>query len=374
MQGNTRIDFANTLRGFAAVAVIISHYYGVFWLNRAAVEALTLSPALPLETYAIPKYISWLHTFSLLNWGAYGVAIFFLISGFVIPFSLQKMSFTGFCLNRILRIVPTYVVGFGITLLALWIGTQYFGKDWPYSFREIAAHSFPGIRDILWTRNIDGIIWTLEIEMKFYLVCALFIVWFRSQSLKVFLIPVALFLMTLYMNHKLPDWQANHVRTYQVAMTLVNVAQYIIFMFVGVMFHYLYRGRIEPTKAYAAIGGLFVLFLLHWWMGPYTANLGVSWNYGFALLTFMFAYAFQGLFKSNRVFDFLADISYPLYVIHGVGGYIALRILLDKGFKAWLALIIVTVGSITLSWLLHKAVEKPSQKLGKMVGGWLAVK
>ena len=90
MQGNSRIDFANTLRGFAALAVVISHYYGVFWSSRAAVEAITNAPALPLETHAIPGYISWLHIFPIFNWGAYGVALFFIISGFVIPFSLQK--------------------------------------------------------------------------------------------------------------------------------------------------------------------------------------------------------------------------------------------------------------------------------------------
>jgi hypothetical protein len=46
-----RVDFANTLRGFAALSVLISHYYGAFWLNRPAVAYLTNAPALPLESH-----------------------------------------------------------------------------------------------------------------------------------------------------------------------------------------------------------------------------------------------------------------------------------------------------------------------------------
>ncbi|WP_206202201.1 acyltransferase family protein [Tepidiphilus succinatimandens] len=148
-------------------------------------------------------------------------------------------------------------------------------------------------------------------------------------------------------------------------MTYMTVSQYIIYMFIGVLFHYLYRGTIGANKAYLGIGGLFTMFCIHWWAGPYSANLGVAWNYAFALLTFTFAYSFPNIFKSNRVFDFLADISYPLYVIHGVAGYVALRILLDMGFRAWASLLIVTIICLFLSWLLHVLIESPSQKLGK---------
>lgn len=54
-------------------------------------------------------------------------------------------------------------------------------------------HYIPGIRDVMWSRGIDGIVWTLEIEMKFYLVCSALIVWFREQSLKVFFAPIGFF-------------------------------------------------------------------------------------------------------------------------------------------------------------------------------------
>jgi peptidoglycan/LPS O-acetylase OafA/YrhL len=111
-QFSKKVDFANTLRGIAALSVVISHYFGVFWLYRSAVSSFINAPELPLSTYAIPNYINWLHKFPLFNWGAYGVALFFIISGFVIPFSLHKVNRLGFCVSRIFRIIPLYIVGF----------------------------------------------------------------------------------------------------------------------------------------------------------------------------------------------------------------------------------------------------------------------
>ncbi|MFC7436650.1 acyltransferase family protein [Hydrogenophaga bisanensis] len=228
-------------------------------------------------------------------------------------------------------------------------------------------HYIPGIRDIMWSRAIDGIVWTLEIEIKFYLLCAILIVWFRRQSLKVFFAPVALFVLALYLNKVIPVWGRTNASAWQLVMTYMTVSQYIIYMFIGVLFHYLYREKIEADRAYLGIGGLFTMFCIHWWVGPYSANFGVAWSYAFALLTFAFAYSFPNLFKSNPVFDFLADISYPLYVIHGVAGYVALRIMLDKGFMAWVSLLIVTIACLFLSWLIHVLVESPFQRLGKQL-------
>lgn len=282
------------------------------------------------------------------------------------------MSWVSFSVNRILRILPTYIVGFSGSLLAIFISSEYFSKEWPLSVREVLIHYVPGIRDIMWSRGIDGIVWTLEIEMKFYLLCAFLIVWFRQLCLKVFFAPAALFAFALYLNQMIPIWGKTNSSAWQLAMTYMSVSQYIIYMFIGVLFHYLYRGKIEANKAYLGIGVLFAMFCIHWWAGPYSANLVLAWSYAFALLTFAFAYSFPGLFKSNRLFDFLADISYPLYVIHGVAGYVALRIMLDKGFKAWASLLIVTAACLFLSWLLHVLIEGPSQRLGKKLGVKLA--
>ena len=220
----------------------------------------------------------------------------------------------------------------------------------------------------MWSTGIDGIVWTLEIEVKFYLLCALFISLFRRYSLLVFLVPIALFMMAIILNHFIPELGRTNAHVYELAMVYMTVSQYIIFMFIGVMFHYMYCNKIDPHKAYACIGGLFVLFCFHWWVGPYSANLSVAWSYAFALLTFTFGYAFPNVLKRNRVFDFFANISYPLYVIHGVMGYVILRIMLDAGVKTWETLFTATCFCIFLAWFIHRVIELPSQALGKRAG------
>jgi peptidoglycan/LPS O-acetylase OafA/YrhL len=225
---NKKIEFANTLRGFAAVCVVISHYYGVFWSSRGAVEALTNSPALSLEAHPIPTYISLLHVFQLFNWGSYGVALFFIVSGFVIPFSLQRMGWFIFSVNRVLRIMPTYFVGFSVTLLAIFLSGKYFVREWPFGLEEVLIHYIPGLRDLMWSRGIDGIVWTLEIEMKFYLLCAILIGLFRQQSLKVFVAPVMLFVFAIGLNNIIPVWANSNASAWRLAMVYMMVSQYII--------------------------------------------------------------------------------------------------------------------------------------------------
>ncbi|HAL92153.1 MAG TPA: acyltransferase, partial [Verrucomicrobia bacterium] len=353
------------LRGFAAVAVMVAHYLGFFGPGRDLIAAMICVPALPAEAHPVEFYSLWLDASPFFNLAPFGVALFFIISGFVIPFSLQKMSWLGFSVNRLFRIVPTYLAGFSLTLFALLLGTRYFDVAWPYRLPEVLIHYVPGIRDILWSRHIDFIVWTLEIELKFYFLCAVLIVWLRRYSLKAFGAPVILFLLALLLDRMLPGWEKNHASFYRLGMVLLTASRYIIFMFIGVMFHFLHRGKVNRNTACLGIFSLYALFCLHGLAGPYPWSPVLAGSYGIALLTFAFAYVFPGPFRGNRVFNFLADISYPLYVIHAIAGFTALRILSEKGFPHGLSLILVMAGCMFFAWLLHVLVEDPSQILGK---------
>jgi len=367
-QHKDRIEYANTLRGMAALAVIVSHYYGVFWLAQPAVESLTNIPALSFDGIPIPQYILWLHKLDLSNFGAYGVALFFLISGFVIPFSLHKSTWLGFLTNRIFRIYPVYIVGFTITLLAIAIGSHVSHRSWPFSHNEVLIHYIPGVRDLLWSRNIDGIIWTLEIEIKFYLICALLISLFRKNSLKVFFTPAVLFIAAILLNHFITELSQANSTFYHLSLTYIFSSQFIIFMFIGVTLNYLHIKKLPPDKAYLIISVLFLLFCIQWSIGPYKASIYTAWSYLFAIITFLFANTFQNPFRGNSIFNFFANISYPLYVIHGVAGYTALSIMLKAGVNPSTSLMFVTITAFLLAYLIHRFVELPSQVIGKRLG------
>jgi peptidoglycan/LPS O-acetylase OafA/YrhL len=365
MQVNPKIEFANTLRGLAAFFVLISHYFSAFWYKREEVSNLINAPLLHTDVHPIPIYVAYINQVTLLDWGSYGVGLFFIISGFVIPFSLQKTNALVFCIRRFFRILPIYFVGFSITLLTLFWATKYFNTQWPYTLKEILIHYIPGVRDVFGSRNIDIIIWTLEIEIKFYLISALAIIWFKRYSLKVFLIPTTFFLLSCYMSYMLPEWIIHNLGAFIWSKTYMMSSQFIIYIFIGVVFHYLFCHKIDLDKGYLGISALFTLFCISWWAGPYSENFFLVWNYAFALLTFMFAYTFPYFFRANILFDFLANISYPLYIIHSIAGYVLLRTLLNTGYKIGTSLFIVVIISLLFSWLLHKWIELPSQILGK---------
>lgn len=362
---NTKIQFANALRGFAAITVLISHHYGVFWNVRDVVATMTNSPVLSNEYFGTPKYINYLWQVPNFSWGLFGVALFFIISGFVIPYSIQKSSAAGFFVNRFFRLAPTYAVGFSITLLAIYISTKYFHTTWEIPSKDIVIHYFAGLRDIFGVKGLDGVIWTLEIEIKFYLVCLVSISLLKNYSKKIFFVPLGIFFFGIVLSKiSLHGFLSGEIIT-RLTMIYLFSAPYIIFMFIGVLLHYLYIQKISGEYAIGIIGVLFFMFAILWSSGPYAASFSQIWNYALAFLIFKIAYCLRDFFKANKLSNFFADISYPLYVSHGIAGYVALRLLLEGGLKPSLALPLVTSLCIILAFIIHKLIEVPSQLIGK---------
>ncbi len=365
IDGRSRIEFANTLRGLASVSVLLYHYCWAFWSLRDAVSILTNLPVLPIDRFPIPYYFEYWRLPVPFNLGTYGVGLFFLISGFLIPFSVHKNSRFSFGLQRIFRIVPIYVVGLTISLVAIGLGGWSFGRVLPFSPLEIMIHYVPSLRDLLGSRILDGIVWTLEIEIKFYLICAGAMGWFRQNSNRVFWIPISLFLLSCFLQRQAETFGLISSSLYEKVNGFVYYSNFIVFIFVGVSFNYLYRHLLSLQQFFGLTLGLMAMFCLTWLNGFHQGLFYLMWSYVLALLTFSFAYFYPRFFKSNPIADFFAQISYPLYVIHGVAGYSALRILLERGVKTWISLILVTLSVLFLSWLLHRSIEKPLQNLGK---------
>jgi peptidoglycan/LPS O-acetylase OafA/YrhL len=78
-------------------------------------------------------------------------------------------------------------------------------------------------------------------------------------------------------------------------------------------------------------------------------------------------------FLSNRIARFLADTSYPLYLLHTLvltllGGHLftwSWFLLHGARFRTGLLFITVLTVSYPLAWMLHLAIEIPGIRLGK---------
>jgi len=164
-----RSTFIDALRGIAAFSVACYHIYRYGPLPIAA-------------EFAMPRPLAiWF------DHGWIGVQVFFVISGFVIAYSVRNALITprylaNYILRRSMRLDPPYWATILVVLLVHWVFALTLGFDSPMdvpspmevplSWGLIVAHLFY-LQDILKSRlgyeNLSAGFWTLCIEVQFYL-------------------------------------------------------------------------------------------------------------------------------------------------------------------------------------------------------------
>jgi peptidoglycan/LPS O-acetylase OafA/YrhL len=143
----------DAIRCLAAVLVMVFHFSFWIWAGSAYHPGLGTPP---------PDY-AWLTPLTSPGW--VGVQIFFVISGFVIVYSISDTTPFGFFRSRFLRLVPAAWICSSITMAVLLAnGTGYasigeLAKSW---LKAVIFYPFRG-----W---IDTAYWTLGIEIGFYAV------------------------------------------------------------------------------------------------------------------------------------------------------------------------------------------------------------
>ncbi|HEX7645878.1 MAG TPA: acyltransferase, partial [Noviherbaspirillum sp.] len=165
---NGKIIFADQLRAVAALCVLIVHLLGMYWLGRDVVAAHIFAPALQGPSAKSLAAIS----FTYFNFGPFGVALFFLVSGFVIPFSVTKATRLRFLAARALRIYPTYAACAALGLLAVWLSSRFWHLPFDWSAKQVLQNVLL-VHNLAGTDSIDMVNWSLAIEIKFYLIACL---------------------------------------------------------------------------------------------------------------------------------------------------------------------------------------------------------
>ncbi|MBX6384732.1 MAG: acyltransferase, partial [Microbispora sp.] len=108
------------------------------------------------------------------NLGMYGVLVFFLVSGYIIPASLEKRGDVGaFWVSRVFRLYPLYLLVIAAVLvMAFWVPVR---REVPRHPSAVAAH-VSMLLDVVHVGAVADPMWTLSYEMVFYLlVTALFV-------------------------------------------------------------------------------------------------------------------------------------------------------------------------------------------------------
>ncbi len=365
----TKNNFAGVdfLRCFAALLVCGFHI--AFMSQTAPASSAALISG---------QHFNYAEGYALTSVGWVGVQIFFVISGFVITFSASGSAWS-FLRSRILRLYP-----------AVWICAPFslvialaFGGFAPTEALSRMARSM-----VLWPKGnwVDGVYWTLGIEMSFYLVVFLLLC-LRSRHLLTLLLVVLGCLSASY-------WLANAA-----TLAVWGVALIPEHVLAGAFQRY-FELSLLPHGLYFAIGGLICAILCEGasrrlWLAigffavgamaeiqatalVQAANTATTahplfaqliWSVSMVLVTLSivkrdaFANMLGGV--NSRL---IGNLTYPLYLLHTTVGCAVLRLCSTFGTDRWSALIAALISALAASYGVAKYLEpKLRHRLAKLM-------
>jgi peptidoglycan/LPS O-acetylase OafA/YrhL len=155
-----KLGWLDALRGIAALVVVFDHSSYTFMAD--------------FRRELMPQF----------NTSRYGIMVFFLVSGYIIPASLERRGCVRtFWIGRIFRVYPLLAVVVTVLLAANLLGVaelRDFGRQ--SAITVVVAHATM-LQELLGTPNVLLVLWTLSYEMSFYLlVVALFTIRLHRQS------------------------------------------------------------------------------------------------------------------------------------------------------------------------------------------------
>ncbi len=361
------------LRGIAIALVVWFHLWEITWL-RADVHI----GALVVNFNAIPET------------GFVGVDLFFFLSGFVLFYPYARSLFDGlevptlaqFGTRRAFKILPSYALSIGVPIVCGW--TQFASLH--DAFVQLASHAF---FVHIWSNDtfggINGVLWSLAIEVQFYVLFPA-IAWCAMRR------PVPTFaaLVALGLGYRLV------VAPHPDALHQIQQLPGTIDLFAAGMFSaYVYRAlathapklasRQTLWTTVAIVGTLASGFVVR---GAFDARVLPDWPTSwyvwgrtelassFVVLTIGSLYAvplWQRLL-ANPALTFLSLISYNLYLYHQpiARALLAARIprwvgASEKTDAVWgIAFSAVAVAaSLTIAWVVTNVVEEPLVRRGR---------
>jgi peptidoglycan/LPS O-acetylase OafA/YrhL len=158
--GRSRLGWLDALRGVAALVVVFDHSSYAFMAE--------------FRRQLMPVF----------NTSRYGIMVFFLVSGYIIPASLERRgSVRTFWIGRVFRIYPLCLAVVAMVLVAAMVGVARIRGFGDQNVVEVAAAHVTLLQELLGTPNLLLVLWTLSYEMAFYLlVVALFTVRLHQHS------------------------------------------------------------------------------------------------------------------------------------------------------------------------------------------------
>lgn len=321
-----RFTVLDSLRGIAALSVVLFHF-----------------------TYGYDNGLNILSCDRFyFRYGYLGVQLFFMISGFVILMTLERIKDSkSFLVSRFSRLYPAYWSAIIITvLITILLGAPF--QRGIYTFNQVVIN-FTMLQYWFGVKDVDGAYWTLAVEFCFY-------VWmwsiFKVKKLQYIHWFAFAWIMLSFVYYTFNIPYAKYIKA-------VLILQHAPLFAAGIGFFMLSAGRRTSDK-YILILMSFVceLYLL------FKANTPVIPYIAITCFYFIF-YLFINRkleFLSNKLLLFFGGISYSLYLIHENIGMAIIYWIKQKIDHQLVYIPITMVLVIGLAYFITKYIEHPAMK------------
>lgn len=311
----------DAIRGLAALMVVLYHYSTWYMQSNG------YSTIVPLFSFEIGKA---------------GVQLFFITSGFVIFLTLDKTkSALDFIISRFSRLFPAYWVAVILTFSIV----AFFSLPGREVSFQVALFNLTMLQKWLRIPAVDGVYWTLAVELSFYLImfCIFLLNWLKRIEFI-----SALWLVVIFIASILKQEYNFYIHWF---IELTFLLKYGYLFIAGMMFY-----RYMTVQSKRALGLILISLLAGFYIGDTPFWILCI----FYLIFTLFSMSKLG-FISVRPLTFLGAISYSLYLIHQNIGFVIIKILEDSGLANGVTVLLIpTLISIVIATLIYKLVEQPS--------------
>ncbi|MBW8684193.1 acyltransferase family protein [Chitinophaga rhizophila] len=222
------------------------------------------------------------------EYGKYGVQVFFVISGFVIPLSLDKGRYQlehygKFLLKRLIRLHPPYLIALGITLVVLALSTAVKHIAFPETTWSVFLSLF-----YLHHPDSNPVFWTLKVEAEYYLFIGLFFVLLQKYQRLTLAVSIPLFMLL----------------SQTAVVNYIDLFSHLLYFMIGIIGYVMYM---KGGKNWLEAGYITAIVAFTYLFDGAAPTIAAT----FTILVIML---YTG--KVHKSFDFLGEISYSVYLLH----------------------------------------------------------
>jgi exopolysaccharide production protein ExoZ len=344
LENKAYLNHVESIRAFAALAVGIFHFTNFSW-DKPNLLGDKWDQIFLLEQ-------EWERNF--FTFGAQGVEIFYILSGFIIPYSLYKSRYRikhyfHYITKRSIRLLPPYFLTIALIIgLSYYLNTYVWLAGYNIEWRNVGANAFFLVDFIENNPNllahfpdnhwINPVFQTLKVEFQFYIIIGLLIPLIKKNDLYLIGIYIVMLAIGVY---TIPD---NTV--------FVNAPYFLI----GLAAFYIFEYDWNWTYAILLTLCLLSLFNFYVWQDLFAGMIGFS--------------MVLWLPRKMKFLKFSGKISYSFYLIHGLIGGNFLYYFRESALfqnSPYLMVIFALLLSWIAAYLIYFCIEKPSILISKKI-------